>query len=344
VSKRVLLTGGCGFIGGHTVEHWLANTDWHIVVLDGLRHTGNVRRLSEAAGFDPSRVTLLWHDLRAPIYSELAEAIGPLDYIVNMASDSHVDRSITDPVPFVQNNVALALHMLEFARASRPEKFIQVGTDEIFGPAPDGVSHKEGDALRPSNPYSASKAAQEMIAYSYWRTYGVPVICTRTMNNFGERQNPEKFVPLVIRQVAAGEVVTIHAQPLVIGADPENPEHWRPGSRVWLHARNHGDALRFILENVEPEAYASGAVDPSRFNVAGEAEIDNLSMARLIARILGKPLRFRLVDFHGSRPGHDLRYSLDGSALRAAGWRQPMTMDQSFERMVRWVVENELRS
>jgi dTDP-glucose 4,6-dehydratase len=342
VSKRVLLTGGCGFIGGHTVEHWLANTDWHVIVLDGLRHAGNVRRLTEAASFDPSRVTLLWHDLQAPIYPELAAAIGHVDYVVHMASDSHVDRSIDDPVPFVKNNVAVTLTMLEFARAAKPEKFIQIGTDEIFGPAPDGVSHAEDAALRPSNPYSASKACQEAIAFAYWRTYGVPVICTRTMNNFGERQNPEKFVPKVIRQVAAGEVVTIHAQPLVLGAEPGNPEHWLPGSRVWLHARNHADALKFILENIEPASYALGAIDPTRFNVAGERELDNLAMAHLIARILDKPLHFELVDFHGSRPGHDLRYSLDGSALRAAGWRQPMTMDESFERSVRWTVENEL--
>ena len=337
MSKRVLLTGGCGFIGSHTVEHFLLTTDWHIVVLDGLRHAGNVHRLTRAASFDMSRVTVLYHDLRAPFYDDLIHDMGELDYVISMASDSHVDRSIDDPVPFIENNVALVLNTLELARRVQPEKFIQIGTDEIFGPAPDGVSHKENDPLRPSNPYSASKACQEMIAFAYWRTYGVPVICTRTMNNFGERQDREKFVPKVIRQVMRGDEVTVHGQYL-------GNNLWRPGSRVWLHARNHADALRFILQNIEPKVFGDmmgGATDPVRFNIAGESEIDNLEMAKKIADILGKSLMYKMVDFHSSRPGHDLRYSLDGSALRAAGWNQPMTLDQSFEKMVKWVVDNE---
>lgn len=340
--KRVLLTGGCGFIGAHTVEHFLLTTDWHIVVLDGLRYAGNVQRLTQAKSFDPSRVTVLYHDLREPFYDDLVRDIGDVDYIISMASDSHVDRSIDHPVPFVKNNVAVVLNTLEYARRVKPEKFIQIGTDEIFGPAPDGVSHKEDDPLKPSNPYSASKASQEMIAFSYWRTYGVPLICTRTMNNFGERQHPEKFVPKVIRQVMRGETVTIHAQPLRPNADPLNSMQWISGSRVWLHARNHADALRFILQNIEPVKFGDNASVPVRFNIAGEREITNLAMGDLIASILNKPLHYRMVDFHSSRPGHDLRYSLDGSALCAAGWKQPMNLHQSFEKMVKWVVDNEV--
>lgn len=342
MTKRVLLTGGCGFIGGHTVEHWLTKTDWHIVVMDGLRHAGDISRLTNSRVFDPERVTVVWHDLRAPIYDSLAKDIGEVDYIVNMASDSHVDRSIDEPVPFIQNNVSVALTMLEYARQAKPEKFIQIGTDEIFGPAPEGVSHTEDDPLKPSNPYSASKAAQEMIAFSYWRTYGVPLICTRTMNQFGERQHPEKFVPMVIRQVLKDEEVTVHAQPLQDNADPTDPKLWKAGSRVWLHARNHADALQHILENIDPVLFGEQDT-PVRYNIAGELEISNLEIAQRIAKILGKPLRFRFVDFHSSRPGHDLRYSLDGSALRKAGWDQPMTLDESFERTVRWTVENELK-
>jgi dTDP-glucose 4,6-dehydratase len=340
--KRVLITGGCGFIGGHTVEHLLRTTNWDITVLDGLRHAGNIRRLTDTQAFDAKRVRVEYHDLRAPLYADLIQRLGWHDYIINMASDSHVDRSISDPVPFIHNNVMLVLNMLEYAVRARPAKFIQIGTDEVFGPAPAGVSHKEDDPLKPSNPYSASKAAQEMIAFSYWRTYGVPLILTRTMNNFGERQDPEKFVPKVIRQVMRGETVTIHAQPKRFNADPGRPQDWTPGSRVWLHARNHADALRFILENVEAEPFSEGVSTPVRFNIAGEREISNLALADRIASLLNKPLFFTMADFHSSRPGHDLRYSLDGSALRAAGWDQPMTLDQSFEKMVKWVVANEL--
>jgi len=338
--KRVLLTGGCGFIGGHTVEHWLVNTDWHIVVMDALRHAGDVARLTASKVFDPDRVTVVWHDLRASIYSSLAKEIGDVDYVVNMASDSHVERSINEPVPFIQNNVAVALTMLEYARESKPEKFIQIGTDEIFGPAPDSVSHKEDDPLRPSNPYSASKAAQEMLAFAYWRTYGVPIICTRTMNNFGERQNPEKYVPMVISKVLRGEMVPVHAQPLVEVPDPTNPEHWRPGSRVWLHARNHADALQFILQKLDPVLYGADTLTPLRFNLAGEREIDNYQIASLVAEVLEMPLRFRFEDYHKSRPGHDLRYSLDGSAIRRAGWRQPVPLDESFRKMVLWTARS----
>lgn len=350
MGKRVLLTGGLGFIGGHTVEHFLRTTDWEIVVIDALRHAGNIARLTEAASFDPSRVSVHWHDLRAPIYEELAEKINWPDYIVHMASDSHVDRSISDPAPFIRNNVDVTLTMLEYARQCaergwQVEKFIQIGTDEIFGPAEAGTSHREADPLKPSNPYSASKAAQEMIAMAYWRTYGVPVVLTRTMNNFGERQNREKFVPKVIRQVAAREVVTIHAEPLKEHADPENPEHWRAGSRVWLHARNHADALRYVLEKLEAPLYSSSLPSdaPLRLNIAGEVELNNYNLAQLIASIVGIPLRFRFVDFHSSRPGHDLRYSLDGTLLRELGWRQPMTMADSFEKAVRWTLEHEVR-
>ena len=212
MSKRVLLTGGLGFIGSHTVEHWLKNTDWDIVVMDALRFSGRIERLTDIDGYDPKRVEVVWHDLRSPVHSQLIEKLGNIDYIVNMASDSHVDRSITHPVDFVQNNVNLVLNMLEYARHIEPEKFIQVSTDEVYGPAPLGHDHVEGEPHRPSNPYSASKAAQEAIAYSYWRTYGIPITITNTMNNFGERQHPEKYVPMVIRRIV-NETIHVHGRP-----------------------------------------------------------------------------------------------------------------------------------
>lgn len=330
--KRVLLTGGLGFIGAHTVEHWLATTDWEIVVLDALRFSGRVERLTACEGYDPDRVSIYWHDLRAPIHDMLAERIDHVDYIVNMASDSHVDRSIDSPVDFVHNNVMLALHMLEFARQAKPQAFIQVGTDEVFGPAPGGVSHDEDAPLRPSNPYSASKAAQMMIAFSYWRTYGVPLITTQTMNNFGERQHPEKFVPMTIRKVLDGDINVVHAE--------HTAEGWKPGSRVWLHARNHADAIRFILQNVAPVPFAQGVEKPLSFNVAGDREITNLGIVEMVADILGVSPVITMADYHSSRPGHDLRYSLDGSALRAAGWQMPVSTEESFERTVRWAVDH----
>ncbi len=333
MSKRVLLTGGLGFIGSHTVEHWLKNTDWDIVVMDALRFSGRIERLTDIEGFDPERVSVVWHDMRAPLHSQIQDKIGKIDYIVNMASDSHVDRSITHPVDFVQNNVNLVLNMLEYAREVKPEKFIQVSTDEVYGPAPDGHDHVEGEPHRPSNPYSASKSAQEAIAYSYWRTFDVPVIITNTMNNFGERQHPEKYVPMVIKKILAGEQIDIHSKPNADGT-------WEIGSRVWLHARNHADAIQHILENIGVTYYIDSNVTPDiqRFNVAGEQEIDNLQIVKMIADIMGEEPIYELVDFHSSRPGHDLRYSLDGTKLKEHGWNAPISVAESFRRTVEWTI------
>lgn len=334
--KRILLTGGLGFIGSHTVEHYLHNTDWHIVVIDSLRHAGRVERVTEMNGYDPDRVTLLWHDLRAPFHKMLCDNIGKVNYIVNMASDSHVDRSMTDPVDFVQNNVMLVLNMLEYSRncGKQLEAFIQVSTDEVYGPAPEGYSHREGEPFAPSNPYAASKAAQEMIAFSYWRTFGVPLIITNTMNNFGERQDIEKFVPMTILKTINGEPNVIHGKQV----DGE----WISGSRVWLHARNHADAIQHILQTIPPVMYSkdNDATKPLRFNIAGDREISNLGIVQMIGKIINKEPKIKFVDFHSSRPGHDLRYSLDGTALREAGWKMPISTEQSFEQMVKWMLKN----
>jgi len=329
---RVLLTGGLGFIGHHTVEHLLENTDWEIVVIDALRHVGRSDRLADIEGYDPDRVEVYWHDLRSdltPLYRNLRD----IDYIINMASDSHVDRSLEDPVPFVTNNVALVMTVLEFARDSAfsVEKFIQVGTDEVFGPALEGVMHNESAALRPSNPYSASKAAQEVIAQAWWRAYGVPVILTRTMNNFGERQDVEKYVPKVIKKVLRGETIEVHAEKV--------GDEWTPGSRIWLHARNHADALLHILNTIDPKTHEEQDT-PESFNIAGDEEWDNLEIVKLVERYTRKNATIEMVDFHSSRPGHDMRYALDGSKLAATGWKMPIASEESFSRTVRWYMDH----
>ena len=333
MGTRVLLTGGLGFIGSHTVEHWLRNTDWEIVVMDALRFSGRIERLTDIEAYDPNRVQVVWHDLRSPLHNQIKDAIGDVDYIVNMASDSHVDRSITDPVPFIQNNVSVAVNMLEYAREVMPQKFVQISTDEVYGPAPHRYSHKENEVHSPSTPYSASKSAQEAIAFSYWRTYGVPLIITNTMNNFGERQHPEKYVPMVMKKILHRELIEVHGK-------EKDDGHWDIGSRVWLHARNHGDAIQFILNKVQPQLFSDSVIEPEKFNVAGEKEIDNLEIVDMIARILECDANYKLVDFHTSRPGHDLRYSLDGTKLKDYGWVAPMSLEESFEKTVNWTMKH----
>jgi dTDP-glucose 4,6-dehydratase len=341
---KVLLTGAGGFVGHHTLAHLLKTTDWDIVATDSFRHFGisaRIRAVLEELPSESSRVKVVTHDLTTPIDLITAKEFGDPDVIINMASDSHVDRSITDPRPFVENNVALVLTLLDYARTLPNLKtFIQIGTDEVYGPAPEGINHPEWSAQLPSNPYSASKSAQEAIAISYWRTFNVPVILTNTMNIIGERQDVEKFVPLIINALQKGKPVLVHAL--------EKNGEWKSGSRFYLHARNQADALRFLINHfaTTPHRYTDGLERPERFNVRGETEISNEEMVSLIAKFLGisKPINelVKFINVEGTRPGHDLRYALDGDKLIALGWKPPVAFEKSLERTVSWTVKNQI--
>lgn len=353
MSKRVLITGIGGFMGSHVMRHLLVNTDWDIVGIDSFRHKGKTDRITQQMlGIDDAekRVTIITHDLLAPISSQMDYKLGHIDYVLNIASESHVDRSIDYPRDFIHNNVELMLTVLEWLRSrnspyqsrwQKPvEKFIHISTDEVYGPAYHGYNHKEGEKHRPSNPYSASKSAQEAICFSYWRTYGLPIIITNTMNIIGELQDPEKYIPMTIKKVLKGEKVTVHA----------NKDGSQIGSRFYLHARNQADALLFILNKVKPETYGemvqinethSLVIEMTRFNIVGEKETDNLELAQLVAKYAGKDLKYELTDFHSSRPGHDLRYALDGSLLKAYGWEPPYSFEESLKSTVEWTIAHE---
>lgn len=326
---RVLLTGAAGFLGSHALRHILVNTDWHVVCPVSFNHKGLPERLVlvvEEHQWD--RVTIVRCDIAAPIAPTTAALFGDINYIINYAAESHVDRSISNPVPFVRNNVDLMLHMLEYARAVKPKAFLHISTDEVYGPAA-GNERAEWDPIIPSSPYSASKAAQEALAISYWRTYGVPVVIVNCMNLVGEMQDPEKFVPSTIAKILHGEPVQIHAP------------NGQVGSRFYLHARNLADAVLFLLRRGNFAAFAAGATRPDRWHVTGEREVANLDMAQAIADLLGKPFDYELVDPH-HRPGHDQRYVLDGAKLAAAGWTVPVELDDMLKKLVEWTVEHPL--
>ena len=328
---NILLTGASGFVGSHTLRHFLLNTDWNIVCPVTFRHKGMQDRIALAmSGIDDaeSRVKLVRCDISYPISNITKNDIGHIDYVFNIASESHVDRSISEPGPFIINNVSLICNMLDWAKEVGVKKFIHVSTDEVYGPAAAGHDHKEWEDLYlPSNPYSASKAAQESIAFSYWRTYGMPIAITNTMNIIGEMQDPEKFIPMVIKKVLAGEEVTIHGS-----------TDGQIGSRFYLHARNQSDALLHI-SSMDFKTYGESSL-PLKYHVVGEKEVSNLEMAELIAEMLGKKLNYKVVDFHSARPGHDLRYGLDGTKLDESGWKHPISLEDSLSKTVDWYLNN----
>lgn len=329
--KKIVVTGGAGFVGSHVVEHLLKNTDWDIVVLDKLTYASQgYDRLRDIECFDEKRVKVFTPDLQEKIGDGLVQEIGRVDYILNMASESHVDNSIADPVNFILNNVKLTLNMLEYARLVKPKKFIQFSTDEVHGTAPEGVDYKEGDRFNAGNPYSASKACQEVICQAYANTYGLPIVITNGMNFIGERQHKEKFVPICIRKILAGEVVQIHA----------NSDCTKAGTRFYIHCRNAAEAILFILNNTT-ETLDKVDASKGKFNIVGEKESDNLELAQTIAGMIGrKNLQYELVNFHQSRPGHDLRYALNGDKLKSLGFKYPKTLEESLEKTIKWYLAN----
>lgn len=328
--KRVLLTGAAGFFGSHLLRHLMVNTDWEFVCPCSWTHKGTPERLENAiAGMDKDRVTVITHDLTAPFTEQTKKRIGKVEMILNIASNSHVNRSIDNPGEFIIGNTLLAYNLLEYAREVKPEVFLQFSTDEVYGAAPEGVNYPEWSSINPSNPYSASKACQEAIAFSYWRTYGVPVIITNTMNLFGETQDAEKYTAQLIKKIHNGETVTVHGSEGNIG------------SRFYLHARNGADAVLFILNNLPPKLYNDGENTlPDRYNIVGDVEMDNLELAKLVAEILERELKYELVDFHHGRPGHDRRYALDGSKLKDLGWKAPMEFEESLAKSIAWTLNH----
>ena len=348
MAKRVLFTGHGGFVGHHCLEYFLEHTDWEFVCLDSFRHKGTVRRVVEVGGDNP-RVKTYKHDLATPIDPQLENLIferwidekgivreKPINFIINMASESAVERSTVDPVSCLHNNWHLSINMLEFARTCKNlELFMQISTDEVYGEAPEDDAHSEWAPILPSNPYAASKAAQEAMAISYWRSYNLPIVITNTMNIIGERQDPEKFLPKIIQKVARGEEMPIYA-------DSEDSI----GSRIYLDALNMADAIVFLAKQ-EPSRYLdmvaagnTGDTRPDRYNICGETELDNLELAKLVAKYMDKELKYHLVSSESARPGYDRRYALNGDKMADLGWKAPYTFEQSLERIVKWTLEH----
>jgi dTDP-glucose 4,6-dehydratase len=322
--KRVLITGGAGFIAHHVVEHILKTTDWEIVTLDRLDFSGNLNRLAEVVP-NNGRVVTVFHDLKAELNPQIVKAIGKIDIILHLAAGSHVDRSIEFPMEFVMDNVVGTCNILNYARTvENLERFVYFSTDEVFGPAPQGVNYDEYARYNSSNPYSASKAGGEELAVAFANTYKLPLYITHTMNVFGERQHPEKYIPVCIKRVRDGEKIIIHS----------DITKTIPGSRYYIHACEVASALMFILN-------LSDQCNGSKFNIVGKEEINNLQLAQIIADTQGKELIYELSDFHSARPGHDLRYALSGEYMKKLGWEPQISLKDRISEVVNWTLQND---
>ena len=335
--KTALITGGAGFIAHHLIARILNETDWNIVTLDRLDYSGNLNRLNDILEFQCTpeqrkRVRVVWHDLKAELNPLVRKEIGKVDYVLHLAAGSHVDRSIDYPMEFVMDNVVGTCNILDFARSQdNIERFLYFGTDEVFGPAPDGIKYKEEDRYNSTNPYSASKAGGEELAVAYENTYKLPVYVTHTMNVFGERQHPEKYIPMCIRRARDGDVITVHSDKTKTIA----------GSRHYIHADDVASAVLFLLNYKGTFAPTWGNAKCPKFNIVGSEELNNLELAQIIADAQGKELNYEMVDFHSSRPGHDLRYALDGNKMKELGWTPAKSVRDRIAQVTNWTLQND---
>lgn len=358
--KKVLITGGAGFVGSHLIEGILKATDWQIVTLDRFDAAGNPNRLSDmlesTPGLDRSRIKFVFWDLKAELNEQVTKQLGgPFDYIIHLAAGSHIDRSIEQPLLFFQDNVIGTINLLNYARndgllkvkidgaaatdTNFAGKVLYFSTDEVYGPAPFEMEkgYSEWDRQNPNNPYAASKSAGEMACIAYANTYKMPVVITNTMNMIGERQGTEKYVPLVINKILKSEKLLVHS----------SKDALEPGKRHYLHVRNISSAVIWILDNGK---LLDGSGKQGRYNIVGEKEVNNLEMAQLIAQYVNQwlvehkqptfPLDYELVDFHSSRPGHDLRYALNGDYLLSEGFSYPVDFEESLKKAVFWTLDH----
>ena len=310
---NVLVTGGAGFIGSNFVRYALAqHADWHVTTLDKLTYAGRRENLHDV--IDHPRHTFVKGDIGdAPVSGPLVQQS---EIVVHFAAETHVDRSILEAGEFIRTDVEGTFVLLEAARrAPTLRRFVQISTDEVYGSVPSGAS-KESDELKPRNPYAASKAGADRLAYSYWCTYDVPVVITRASNNYGPYQFPEKVIPLFVTN-AVDDI------PLPLYGDGRNV-------RDWLHVEDHCRAIDLLIERG-----GNGEV----YNIGGGNEVMNVDLTRRILDALDKPQS--LIKPVPDRPGHDRRYCLDTTKLRAVGWTPQIDFEDGLRRTIDWYRRND---
>jgi dTDP-glucose 4,6-dehydratase len=310
---KVLVTGGAGFIGSNFVRHALAaHSTWEVTTLDKLTYAGRLENLEGV--IDHPRHTFVKGDVADP--GVAVPLVRAAEIVIHFAAETHVDRSLMSAGEFITTDVFGTFVLLEAAReAPALRRFVQISTDEVYGSVADGSS-RETDELRPRNPYSASKAGADRLAYSYWATYGVPVVITRASNNYGPYHFPEKVIPLFITNAIDEIPVPLYGDGLQ--------------ERDWLHVADHCRAVDFLIDAGIP-----GEV----YNVGGGNHVRNIDLTKRILALVGRPES--LIRSVADRVGHDRRYALDTSKLRALGWQPQVPFDAGLRETVAWYQHNE---
>ncbi len=304
--RRILVTGGAGFIGSNFVRYLFEQGAHEVVVLDKLTYAGNIANLADLA--DQPGFRFVQGDIADP--SAVAAAMDGCDAIINFAAETHVDRSLLESAAFIRTNVHGTHVLLETALHTGVSRFVQVSTDEVYGEVLAGRS-RESDPLRPRNPYAASKASGDLLALAYHASYGLPVMVTRGANTYGPYQHPEKFIPLSVTNLLEGRSIPVYGD----GRQ----------QRDWLHVRDHCRAIAFVLARGEP-----GQV----YNIGAGNHRPNLEVARAIVRLLG--LTEEWIQHVTDRPGHDRRYAVDSSRIESLGWAPEIPFEAGLAETVRW--------
>jgi dTDP-glucose 4,6-dehydratase len=310
--RKILVTGGAGFIGSNFIRYALdKHRDMNIVNLDKLTYAGNRDNLKDI-GKD-RRYSFIRGDICDKRVA--GKAVRGCDCVINFAAESHVDRSIKDPGGFLRTNIDGTQVLLDAVRRHGIPRYIQISTDETYGSVPEGYS-KEDDILRPSSPYAASKAAADLLCLSYHTTYDTPVVITRSSNNFGEYQYPEKIIPLFITNLLEGKKVPLYADGM--------------NMRDWIYVLDNCEAIDHVLEK---------GVIGEIYNIGGGNEKTNIDLTRMILSVMGRGEGS--IEYVEDRPGHDKRYGLDSGKVRALGWSPRHDFREAIERTIGWYRDND---
>ena len=337
MSKKILITGGAGFIGHQALEKFLKLTDYSILIMDRLSYAGDLNRIndiiSEVGDQSKSRIEFVYHDLKAPLSDELLKKLGGTNIVLHIGASSHVTRSVENPSIFVQDNVVGTFNLLEAARKlDSLELFYYFSTDEVFGPSDEDIKFKEWDRYNSKNPYSATKAAGEELTIAYSNTYSIPSLITHCCNVYGQRQNNEKFIPNTIKKILSKEKIIVHTD-----------ENNVPGSRYYIHNEDLAESIVFLTTNheeVRSESIKQYQKEPAKINITGDSLITNLEVVEMIGNDLKMKFEYELENKDSLRPGHDIKYGLDNTLIKSINGHHDREFKMGISDVVNWYLKN----